>query len=78
MDIFWKRFEALEPVQLSKNLYDIHVIRFLKRVLKQKTGLSFGEVDILDSVNKIITTKIDSSLPRGPVDVLKKKRKEKQ
>lgn len=74
LEDFWKRFEALEPIQLSKNLYSIEVIRFLKKVLKTKTGLSFQEDDIMDSVNQIITRKIDSIKPKAPIDVFKKKR----
>ncbi len=74
---FWKRFEALEPVQLSKNLYDINIVKFLKKVLKKKTGLFFNECDILDSIHKIITTKIESNKPRNPIDIFTKK-KEKE
>jgi hypothetical protein len=70
---FWKRFSALEPQQLSKNLYDITVVRFLKKVLKKKTGLSFGEMDILDSVHRIIAEKIETTRPKSPLDVLKAK-----
>jgi len=74
---FWKRFEALEPVQLSKNLYDINVVRFLKKVLKKKTGLYFDECDILDSIHRIITTKIESNQPKNPTNIfVKKKEKE--
>jgi hypothetical protein len=69
---FWKRFEALEPVQLSKSLYDVYVIKFLKKVLKQKANLSFSEFDILDSIHKIITTKIDLNKPKSPTNILLK------
>lgn len=74
---FWTRFEALEPIQLSKNLYDTHVVKFLRKVLKKKTDLSFSEDDILDSLHKIITTKIESNKPKTPTNILGKK-KEKQ
>lgn len=62
---FWKRFEALEPVQLSKQLYDIEVVRFLKKVLKKKTKLSFNDDDIVDSIHKIITNRIESTKPKS-------------
>jgi len=74
---FWKRFEALEAVQLSKNLYDTEVVKFLKKVLKKKTNLSFNEEDILESIHKIITTKIDSNKPKAPTNILANKKKEK-
>lgn len=72
---FWARFEALEPTKLSNNLYAVEVIRFLKKVLKHKTGLYFSEKDILDSVYKIITTKIESVKPKLPIMISQRKRK---
>ncbi len=72
LEHFWKRFQALEPGPLSKNLYSIDVIRFLKRTLKKKTGLYFNENDILDSVHQIITKKIESTKPKSPLNNGKK------
>lgn len=73
LETFWKRVEALEPVQLSKNLYSKDVVKFLKKVLKNKTGLTFGEDDILDSIHTIVTTKIESKKPKAPLEIVKKK-----
>ncbi len=70
---FWHRFDALEPNNLAKNLYSIEVIRFLRKILKTKTGLTFAENDILDSVHQIITTKNESVRPKSPVESTKKK-----
>ncbi len=78
LDKFWKRFSALEPTDLSKNFYSIEIVRFLKRILKKNTGLLFGDDDILDSINKIITTKIDSIKPKMPLNIIKKKTTEKK
>ena len=64
LEDFWKRFEALEPNMLCKNLYAIEVVRFLKKVLRKKGGLSFCEDDILSSIHEIITRKIDSNKPK--------------
>lgn len=66
LEDFWKRFEALGPAQLSKNLYAIEVVRFLKRVLKRKTKLTFSDEDILDSIYSIITLKLESVKPKLP------------
>lgn len=74
---FWARFEALEPSRLSQNLYSIEVIRFLRRTLKNKTGLSFSEDDILDSVHEIIVTKIDSTKPKNPLVATNRKTRKK-
>jgi hypothetical protein len=73
LDNFWKRFEALEPTQLSKNLYAVEVVRFLRRVLKKKTSLYFNDDDILDSLYRIITTKIESTKPKIPLQIFHKK-----
>ncbi len=73
LEDFWKRFEALEPIQLSKNLYSEEVVRFLKKCLKKKTKLTFSEEDILDSIYKIITLKIDSVKPKKAIKTVAKK-----
>lgn len=70
---FWKRFQALEPNHLCKNLYAIEVVRFLKKVLKKSTDLSFSDDDILESLNIIIRAKIESEKPRYPINVFGKK-----
>lgn len=72
LEHFWKRFQTLEPSALCKNLYAIEVVRFLRRTLKNKTGLLFSELDILDSIHQIVTTKIESVKPKSPI-VAKKK-----
>lgn len=73
IDGYWHRFEALEPNNLYKNLYASEVVKFLRKVLKQKTGLYFAEEDILESVHQIILRKIESQKPKQPLSVIKKK-----
>lgn len=75
---FWKRFQALEPNHLCKNLYAIEVVRFLKKVLKKSTDLSFSDDDILESLNIIIRAKIESEKPRCPINVLASRGKKKE
>lgn len=70
---FWHRFEALEPNNLSKTLYSVETINLLKKMLRIKTGLTFSEEDIMDSVHQIITTKIESVKPKSPTTPNKKK-----
>jgi len=72
LDHFWKRFEALEPQQLSKNLYDINVVKFLRKVLKTKTKITFSEQDVLESLERIIASKIETSKPKNPTNIFKK------
>ena len=40
-------------------------MRFLKKVLKKKTKLSFNDDDIVDSIHKIITNRIESTKPKS-------------
>jgi hypothetical protein len=75
LDHFWARFEALEPIKLSGHLYSNEVVRFLRKVLKSKTGLYFGDDDILDSIHKIVNTKIESIKPKSPTSLVGKKKK---
>ena len=75
LDNFYARFEALEPSMLATNLYAVESIRFLKRILKHKTGLSFSDEDILKSVHQIVTTKIESVCPKAPLMLFKKTKK---
>ncbi|NCS98740.1 hypothetical protein GW764_00990 [Candidatus Parcubacteria bacterium] len=75
LDHFWARFEALEPIKLSGHLYSSEVVRFLRKVLKSKTGLYFGDDDILDSIQKIVSTKIESVKPKSPTSLVGKKKK---
>jgi DNA replication initiation complex subunit (GINS family) len=42
-------------------------------MLKTKTGLTFSENDILDSVHHIITTKGEFIKPKCPIEATKKK-----
>jgi hypothetical protein len=71
---FWARFEALEPIKLSNHLYSNEVVRFLRKVLKSKTGLHFADEDILDSIHQIISTKIESVKPKNCSSFSKKKK----
>lgn len=75
---FWKRFEALEPNNLSKNFYAIEVVRFLRKILKQKTGFIFSDEDILDSIHQIIATKIELPKPKVPLNVVKQQKRRQQ
>lgn len=64
LEHFWKRFQALEPMNLCKVLYTPDVVRLLRKSLKNKTGLSFSEDDIFDSIHQIVVNKIVIEKPR--------------
>jgi hypothetical protein len=75
LEHFWLRFQALEPNNLCRNLFDSEVIRFLRRILKKKTGLYFNDSDILESIHRIISTELICNMPRNPLSVIKKDKK---
>lgn len=64
LEKFWKMNQATEPQNLCKYLYDINILKFLKRSLKKDAGLNFSEEEILDSIHEIIITPIDSKKPK--------------
>ena len=69
LENFWKRFEALEPTQLSKYLYSSEIVKSLKKILRRKTGLSFDEKNIIDSLHKLICTEIESNKPKASIQI---------
>jgi hypothetical protein len=64
LEDYWNRFKALDKESLSKHLYKIEVVRFLKKCLKQQTKLNFAEEDIFDSIHEIVTHPIELQKPR--------------
>ncbi len=64
LEKFWKKSQASEPQNLCKYLYDMNVIKFLKRSLKKDAGLNFSEEDIFDSIHDIIIHPVESKKPR--------------
>ncbi len=77
LENYWNRFMAQEPTQLAKELYDIEIIRFLKKRLKQSTKMNFSEEDILNSLHGIITKKIPTTCPPLKKLMLKKEKQKK-
>lgn len=63
LEKFWKRFRALEPMNLAKHLYSIEVVKFLRKRLKKDVKLLFPEEDIYDSLYQVIVNKIEIEKP---------------
>lgn len=64
LDTFWKRTNALEPVNLAKLLYSEEVVRRLRNDLKEQTGIYFQMEDVAASLCQIITEEVQFPKPR--------------
>lgn len=73
LEKYWKRFQALDPVNLATYLYDPTVVRFLRKSLKKDVKLSFPEEDIFDSLHEVIVRKLELQKPRYGKKAAKKK-----
>jgi hypothetical protein len=64
LESFWKRTNALNPVNLAKLLYCEEVVKRLRNDLKEQTGIYFQIEDIAKSLEQIIAEKVDFPKPR--------------
>jgi len=63
LEKFWKRFQALEPINLARHLYSMEVLRFLRKRLKKEAKLLFPEEDIFNSLHQVVINKIEIQKP---------------
>jgi hypothetical protein len=63
LEKLWKRFQALEPMNLAKYLYSVEVLRFLRKRLKKDVKIAFPEEDIFDSLHQVVIHKIEMAKP---------------
>ena len=73
LEKYWERFEVAEPAGLSKLLYHKTVVSALRRVMRQKAGLTFSEEEVLDALHNLITKPIESVRPSKPIEPRAKK-----
>jgi len=64
LETFWKRTNALEPVNLAKLVYSEEIVRRLRNDLKDQTGIYFQMEDVAASLCQIITEKVEFPKPR--------------
>ena len=75
LEKYWERFEVVEPVELSKILYQKNVISVIKRAMKQKADINFSEDEVLSALYEVIRQPIETIKPKFPVEVKVKKKK---
>lgn len=64
LELFWKRTNALNPVNLAKLLYSEEVVKRLRNDLKDQTGIYFQMEDVAKSLEQIICDKVEFPKPR--------------
>jgi len=64
LETFWKRTNALEPVNLAKLVYSEEIVRRLRNDLKEQTGIYFQMEDVASSLAQIISDKVEFPKPR--------------
>lgn len=64
LETFWKRTNALEPVNLAKLVYSEEIVRRLRNDLKEQTGIYFQMEDVAASLAQIISEKVEFPKPR--------------
>jgi hypothetical protein len=64
LEEYWKRFDALTPENLTKQIYSAEVIGSVRRKLKKSTGIYFTPDEIADAVNRLISQEHDYKRPR--------------
>lgn len=64
LDVFWKRTDALNPVNLARVLYSEDIVKRLRNDLKEQTGIYFQMDDVTASLRNIITQEINFPKPK--------------
>jgi hypothetical protein len=64
LETFWKKTNALNPVNLAKLLYSEEIVKRLRNDLKEQTGIYFQIEDVAESLREIITEKVEFPKPR--------------
>lgn len=64
LETFWKKANALDPVNLAKLLYSEEIVKRLRNDLKEQTGIYFQLDDVAQSLAHIIAEKVEFPKPR--------------
>jgi hypothetical protein len=64
LETFWKRTNALNPVNLAKLLYSEEIVKRLRNDLKDQTGIYFQVEDVAQSLEQIICEKVHFPKPK--------------
>lgn len=54
LEEYWKRFDALTPVKLTKTLYTEEIVGAIRRKIKKDSGMNFDQADVVDALHGLI------------------------
>lgn len=64
LDVFWKRTNALNTENIAKLLYSEDIVRRIRNILKEETGIYFQIEDVATALREVITSKVDFPKPK--------------
>lgn len=64
LETFWKRTNALNPVNLAKLVYSEEIVKRLRNDLKEQTGIYFQMEDVAESLRQIISEEVQFPKPK--------------
>lgn len=64
LETYWKRFTALTPSSLVKNIYTADVINAIRRKLKKTSGIHFDNMDIVDALEDLFARECEVVKPK--------------
>ena len=65
LELYWKRFDALTPPNLIKQIYTTDVINCIRKKIRQSSGINFDNDDILEAMHDLITEVHESVKPKS-------------
>lgn len=65
LETYWKRFDALTPVNLAKQIYTDDVVSCVRRKLKHNTNISFTQEDVFEALHQLIKSENKISKPKN-------------
>lgn len=64
LELFWRRTDALNPVNVAKLLYSEEIVKRLRNDLKEQTGIYFQIEDVAKSLEQLIADKVIFPKPK--------------
>lgn len=64
LETFWKKTNALNPVNLAKIIYSEEIVKRLRNDLKEQTGIYFQVEDVAEALREVIVEKVEFPKPK--------------
>lgn len=64
LETYWKRFDALTPPNLIKQLYTADVVNCIRKRVRAQSGINFDNDDVLNALHDLITEKYEAVKPK--------------